>query len=228
MGLAHAQAPVISPHSEASRVARRSARGFTLIELVAVVLIIAIVAALAMPSIASRMRDRRTRQAAQTIANLYSQARMRAMGRGAAVMVRYNGGTGTFQMLEGIVGTARDADPNCAPIPVSNCTGNQQWNTGADADNREVALFAPRDRGEYSEVRIAFEQAGSGSAATSMDVCFTPMGSAFVAYDGGVLNRLSGIPIARVWRVDSANNAVGLRRSVLILPNGNAYLGTAQ
>jgi prepilin-type N-terminal cleavage/methylation domain-containing protein len=223
MGLAHAPTPVISPQSF-PRPARRSTRGFTLIELVAVVLIIAIVAALAMPSIASRMRDRRTQQEAQTIAQLYATARMRAMGRGAAMMVRYNGTTGVFQMLEGIVGTAVNPNPNCDPLPTANCIG-KVWDA---TDSRPVTTFDPRNRSEFTGVQVAFAQAGAGGAVTSIDVCFTPMGSAFVGYDGGGLQRLSGIPTGSVWRIDSASNPVGLRRSVLILPNGNSYLGVAQ
>ena len=50
-----------------------------------VVVIITALAALAVPSILRQMRDRRTRQAAEEIASVYRQARLRALGRGAAV-----------------------------------------------------------------------------------------------------------------------------------------------
>jgi type IV fimbrial biogenesis protein FimT len=222
MGLAHATTPVISPQS--IRLRRARARGFTLIELVAVVVIIAIVAALAIPSLAGRMRDRRTRQAAQTIAQLYATARMRAMGRGAAVLVRYDGTR--FTMLEAIRGTADEADPNCQPLPIASCLngGAARWVAGAPG-NRQVAEFAPLNRSVYANLSVALERADNGDEANSMDVCFTPLGSAFVAYDGGGnLSRLAGIPVARVSRT----GVVGLTRTVMVLPNGNAQLGTAQ
>src|SRR5688572_2277518 len=109
MGFAHAVCSVFSPPSP-RLFRRRRARGFTLVELVAVVVIIAIVAALAMPSITSRLRERRVQQAAQTVAQIYSTARMRAMGRGAAVLVRYT--AGEFQIREAIRGAAVETDVN--------------------------------------------------------------------------------------------------------------------
>src|SRR5688500_11028421 len=118
MGFAHAMTSVFCPPSPGCLRRRRSsreARGFTLVELVAVVVIIAIVAALAMPSITSRLRDRRIQQAAQTVAQLYSTARMRAMGRGAAVLVRYN--AGDFELREAIRGATVETDANCRPLP---------------------------------------------------------------------------------------------------------------
>src|SRR5688572_14870591 len=63
-------------------------RGFTLIELCAVVLIITVFAAVAIPTAVSQLRDRRMQEAARRIGMVYRQARLRALGRGSAVLVR--------------------------------------------------------------------------------------------------------------------------------------------
>jgi prepilin-type N-terminal cleavage/methylation domain-containing protein len=207
------------------RRSRGRARGFTLIELVAVVVIIAIVAALAMPSIASRLRDRRTQQAAQTIAQFYSTARMRAMGRGAAVLVRYD--ANGFQMLEAIRGTGTgETDPNCQPLPVSSCVIGNPW-APTSTSNRLISAFAPANRSEFGDVRIAMADA-TGVDTSTMDVCFTPMGGAYATNTpGGAMAALSGVPVASVRRMEGSTQA-GLTRRVMIVPNGNSHLGVSR
>jgi prepilin-type N-terminal cleavage/methylation domain-containing protein len=227
MGFAHAVTSVFcapSPRLFRHPRSRGQARGFTLIELVAVVVIIAIVAALAMPSIASRLRDRRTQQAAQTIAQFYSTARMRAMGRGAAVLVRYN--ASGFQMLEAIRGTAGETDVNCQPLPVSSCVIGNPWAL-ASTSNRLISSFAPAVREEFHGLTIAMADA-TGTGTPTMDVCFTPMGGAYATNTpGGAMAALSGVPVASVRRMDGSTQ-VGLTRRVMIVPNGNSHLGVSR
>ncbi len=224
MGFAHANTSVFRPPvQDLSPLPGRSrqARGFTLLELVAVVTIIAIVAALAMPSIASRLRDRRTQQTAQAIAQLYSTARMRAMGRGAAVLVRYN--NNQFEVREAIRGAAAETDVNCQPLPISTCLAPGQWGLGADAPNRLITTYDPQ---EFEGVRMEMKMGSTDLSA--MDVCFTPMGRAFFSNTaGGALSQLVGVPQAEVRRVEGSQT-IGLKRVVVIMPNGNSHLGTAQ
>jgi type II secretion system protein H len=225
MGFAHAVCSVFSPPSP-RLFRRRRARGFTLVELVAVVVIIAIVAALAMPSITSRLRERRVQQAAQTVAQIYSTARMRAMGRGAAVLVRYT--AGEFQIREAIRGAAVETDVNCRPLPVSSCVIGNPWQVASTAPNRLISTFRPTHRSEFEGIQIAMADAG-GTATSTLDVCFTPMGRAFVSNaPGGTMAPLNGVPVTSVWRVDSDNEQVGLTRRVMIMPNGNSHLGASR
>src|SRR5690606_14583117 len=103
-----------------------TARGFTLMEMLAVVVLITILAAIAIPLATKQMRDRRTHEAAQQVATLYQSARMRAMGRGSAVLVRYvPGAPATFELLEAQRGPATTpegaVDAACAALPVSSC-----------------------------------------------------------------------------------------------------------
>src|SRR5690606_33272633 len=111
------------PSTARSALARQ--RGFTLVEMMAVVILITILAAMAIPLATQQLRDRRTQNAAQQVATLYQTARMRAMSRSSAVLVRYAPSTpGTFTVLEAQRepnNTATSA-PNeaCAALPVSS------------------------------------------------------------------------------------------------------------
>ncbi|HYQ17455.1 MAG TPA: type II secretion system protein [Polyangiaceae bacterium] len=202
---------------------RRARRGFTLVELVAVVLIIGITAALATPSIAGQIRERRARDAAQRVALLYSNARMRALGRGAAVLVKYRKASG-FTVLESIEGTAASTSlsagrAGCAAQPGLGCLANNWGNAGT---SRQVgALTAPTD------VRIAVHsQTDSTTALDNMDICFTPLGRSFISFDGvatGPSTPMVGAATVDVQR-QVAGADVGLLRTVAILPNGMARL----
>lgn len=186
-----------------------------------VVIIVAILAVLAIPSISARMRDRRTQQAAGEVMNLYRAARMRAMGRGSAVLVGYTKSgapEGKLELREAI----RGGSGNCAQMPVTGCQLTDWTATGT---NKLIGEFNPGIRSEYSGVEV--ELAVGGVAATQMDVCFTPMGRAFARADGGVFAPLTQVPVATVQRKDGGST-VGLIREILILPNGHARIGTSR
>lgn len=195
----------------------RAQRGFSLIELIVVVIIIAVLAVIAIPAISKRLKDRRTSELAQRVSQTYRDARMRAMGRGGAVMVRYTTGTGggQFTTLEGVVGTSG----TCAELPSNGC--NRNWNA---ADSRQMNLLNVDASGQYESMKVTMNDP-SNTGVTSMDVCYTPLGRTFVRYTtGGSFVQLTGVPWANVARYDGSA-AVGLQRQVVILPNGTSRLG---
>lgn len=234
--------PFILPESSEPALAERRARerGFSLIELIVVVVIIAVLAVIAIPAVTHQLRDRRVYQAAQEVVSIYRGARMRAMGRGAAVLVRYDAtsnSAGSLTVQEAVRGTAA-AQAECQRLPTSSCV-LPAWVTPSGTkttdvtDNVLVSRFDPWNRSEYSDVQLTMNGApgdsSSGGTVTQMDVCFTPLGRAYVRYgQTGAWTALGGVPEASVWRKNSAGTAEGLTRTVMVMPSGAARFGASK
>lgn len=191
----------------------RGRRGFTLLELVAVVSIITIFAGLAIPTAVIQLRDRRVQEAARQIGLVYRQARMHALGRGSAVMVRFNAGDVT--VFEARTGVATGGDANCADLPVSSC--RIDW---AQPNNRrEIDGFHKPTSGEMSTLAIALTNSADAALST-LDVCFTPMGRAFsrTTFAG------TFTPNADAFIATVSRPGVTRTRRLALLPNGTARL----
>lgn len=187
-------------------------------EMLAVVVLITILAAIAIPLATKQMRDRRTHEAAQQVATLYQSARMRAMGRGSAVLVRYvPGAPATFELLEAQRGPATTpegaVDAACAALPVSSCL-TTNWTSPAAQQYREITTLQ-FSSGMYEQLTVTMN-GGEG-----LDICFTPMGRAYSSSTGQPLLPLSRVHTVEVDRSEALRTRA---REVLVLPNGAARL----
>lgn len=184
-----------------------------------VVVIIGITAALATPQVIQLMRERRGRQAAQEVALVYASARLRAMGRGAAVRVSYDKTAGTFVVRESIEGQAATTrgQPSCANQPGMGCLTTTAWD---DTDSRPIETVDLRGS---TSLNFAMLDA-AGAEQTKFDVCFTPLGRSFSSTGGlapttpmttpATFKVLSGVKSERTFYT----------RNVIILPNGTARI----
>jgi len=187
-------------------------RAFTLLELVAVVSIITIFAALAIPSAVLQLRDRRVQEYARRIGLVYRQARMHALGRGSAVLVRFDGGDVTVR--EARTGDATGGS-NCADLPVSTC----RFDWGDENLSREIDGVHKPTGGELGSLAVTLSD-GDDTAVPALDVCFTPMGRAFAR----TLFTATFAPNATAYIASVSRTGAGRTRRVALLPNGTARL----
>lgn len=195
-----------------------------------VVIIISALAVIAVPSLRTRMRNARTLEATNRVTNLFRDARMRALGRGSAVMVRFSKATdsaGAFQVREAMQGAAV-AGATCAPLPASSCTA-PLWD---DTDSTVINLFVPSNNQTFDALRVRMYRPydGSGTATddSDLDICYTPLGRSFWRLGAvGAWLPAGGLARASVYRHDTSNNPVGLTRWVFLPPNGAARIGGA-
>jgi Tfp pilus assembly protein FimT len=181
-----------------------------------VVIIIAVLAVIAIPAITHQMRDRRTGEVAERIATMYRNARLRAMGRGSAVLVRFDLTNDRVDVREAIRGGAGGA---CARLPMSSCTMTT-W-TDAAAQSQLLETLNLPQRGEYSGIALS-------SATQWLEVCFTPMGRPVQrTVANGTFAGMTGVPVITVTR-SSGGQIAGLVRRVALLPNGLARPSTAE
>ncbi len=180
-----------------------------------VVIIIGVLATLAVPTLLARMRSARTREAASQIGMIYTSARLHAMGRGAAVLVRYNGAAGSFEVREAITG---DTSKGCQMEPTTSCDNDWNAPSGSGPATWAPVKSAAFSSGAYKDMKTDM-YLGSTAQAT-LDLCFTPMGRSFRrSGTTGAFTVNSEIYDIDVYRfVDGQQD--GLRRRVAILPNG--------
>lgn len=183
-----------------------------------VVIIIGILATIAVPQIATRMRDRRAATTSQEIALLYRNARVRAMGRGYSVLVRYTTAAG-FTVLDALPGGGI-AGENCqARMPPSCAT--TAWDV--PLATRIVQTFNPASTGSAANnagVVLTVNLQPANTAANLLETCYSPRGK--------VYNRTVAAnpftPLTGLIDVNITRGTNSVARHVSIMPNGMSRL----
>jgi type IV fimbrial biogenesis protein FimT len=192
-----------------------------MVETLGVVAIIGAMAALASPLFFRQMQDSRVTRLGMMIAETYRLARTRALGRGAATMVRFNALGGATS--KGLLETREAVDPTNLSTPTPSCL-TTVWTNGAPQSRAIDSL----DFGDsnYSSAVTSF-YSDTTTAAPYSEICFTPRGKTWMRTAAG--NAFT--PVAQVPRFELLNNYVTvpkspgqIRRSVFIPPNGVAML----
>jgi type II secretion system protein H len=220
---------VISPSRFAPpQAAAHRSRGFTLVEVMATVVIISIFATIALPTLSRGIKDRRTRHMAEEIARVFRDARLRAVGRGSAVLVHYDSASSTFEIREAV-----NVPQGCSALPSTSCTLTD-WAPNSTATLRSQSLEILRYENLPPSTGLHVEATLPSSAVTltTFSVCFTPLGRSFVDTSSWPATfTTTGImtyaPRFRVYRTDVGGSArVGLERNVILLPSGQSRLQT--
>lgn len=192
-------------------------------ELLAVLGVIGVLAAAASPTLVRVMSDKRVSSGGDHIAELYRTARSRSMGRGSAVVVRWNSAqppptdvspAGHFTVREAIQGTADDFRLQ----PVSRCLGTD-WRDAATTSHF-IAAFDERWRQYQPSVARFIDQ--DGNAQDYAEICYSPRGRTFIRYDAGA----AFVPLNGVPRVELTNTRTSYVRHVVVPPNGAARVVT--
>ncbi len=215
-----------------------NARGFTLIELMVVVILVGIMVMLAVPSMSSARYDRRVYDDAASIAQVVRDARARAMGRGAAIVVQLSNASssrGSYLVYEAVTGNSSLTTANIE-AGVENRTPDSRCRRGDLnlLDTTKNVLVESTMLDNQTEISadilsVVVGPTGIVPTAGSAFLCFTPGGHTYYS-EGTTANFDSALPMTSPMTVivrrrnvagSSASPDFGLRRRVVIAPSGN-------
>lgn len=235
----------MQPASKTTGARNRASRAFTLVELMIVVILIGILTVMAIPTMAEARYNAHTLDDATQIAELYREARTRAMGRGAAMLMKSSatGGTtfpgvsadlGTFTLFEAqVVGTGSGtaAFPLPGGSPLSSCGApTTDWAAITLAATTTTIDVVNLNKGLEQNAQLwSVLSDGFTATPTVGSLCFTPLGRAYYqasatpVFTPGAGLMHGDIQVA-VQRSGTGGPVTGLTRTVIIPDSGSTRI----
>jgi prepilin-type N-terminal cleavage/methylation domain-containing protein len=200
--------------------------GFTLIEVMVVIVIVTLLSAIAVPTVSRRLDANLARGVTESVAIMFRNARLNALGRGAATAIRFD--AGQITIVEAVQGTTCGVIPGCATLPVNSCTNalnRFMAGGGPTLINQQLATFDATRQGSLA-TSMGYQLGGGLLSTTSaVDICFTPMGRTFVraGATSAALDAVAFTPLTSSAQVRVVEYAgVGAARFAVLAPNGAA------
>lgn len=192
----------------------RVGRGFTMVETLAVVAIVGMMAAIASPAFIQQMRDSRVNRLAMMLSENYRLARARAIGRGAATMVRWTSASAGKGLLE----TREAVDAVFSSMPSPSCLSTT-WDN-ASPQSRAITV-TDAGSGPFENAQLTFLAPVTNAVAPYAEICFTPRGRTWIRYVAGA----AFVQLTGAAQFTVVNSASPLKiRTVFIPPNGVARI----
>lgn len=170
------------------------------------------------PTFVRLMRDRRVNRASMHLVDYYRTGYTRSMGRGQPILVIWDTAGGLDNAEPGTKGLVRMVEPIVtAGVPPRNCQ-TTQWASAAVV--REVSRVDFKN-GMYANTSAQFRDDATPPGARSYaEICFTPVGRAFIRFaPGDSFRAMSGVASFVVTNTDT-----GIPRTVFVPPNGVARM----
>jgi len=203
-----------------------------------VVILVGILAVMAIPAMGDARIDQHAYNDATLVADLVREARVHAIGRGAATLVTLSASSsdpGTFTMYEAIGADTANETTGKGTSPRTTCRAPTDWTKTSSAAPNDVWARQVGQQiklGNYeSTYRIGakvYVDTGTPSKKDQVHICFTPLGRSYLVttaapvFDAAA--PMTGIVEVELARRDTSAVLVGLARRVLIPPSGSARL----
>lgn len=213
-----------------------------------VVVLVGVLTVMALPTMAEGRYNARTFDNATQIAELYSEARTRSIGRGAAMLVTMTSGNqlssslgasdmGTFTLYEAqaanLGGYSLGSQPLPGGSPLSSCgPPATNWTTIiGNATNTLIDVVNLNDQGNWQAQIWTTLADGSGTTPTKGSLCYTPLGRTYYLAGNATtptflpgVNVLHGELQITVQRSGTSGAAHGLKRTVIIPDSGSTRI----